>query len=93
MAILIPNQLRDKKPLPFDFYLPDFNMCIEFDGEQHYRNRGNFSNPLEYTKYNNKIKTEYCITNKIYLLKIPYWQYKNLNNILNKEIISHKDIV
>ena len=26
---------RDKKPLPFDFYLNDFNVLIEFDGEQH----------------------------------------------------------
>ena len=23
-------------PLPFDFYLPDYNMCIEFNGRQHY---------------------------------------------------------
>ena len=22
--------------LPFDFYLPYYNLCIEFDGEQHF---------------------------------------------------------
>jgi hypothetical protein len=24
------------KPLPFDFYLPSHNLCIEFNGKQHY---------------------------------------------------------
>lgn len=26
---------KDVRSLPFDFYLPDFLVCIEFDGEQH----------------------------------------------------------
>ena len=26
---------RNKLPLPFDFYLPDYNLCIEYQGEQH----------------------------------------------------------
>jgi len=28
-----------KKPLPFDFYLPNLNLCIEYDGEQHFKRR------------------------------------------------------
>ena len=28
---------RNKLPLPFDFYLPKHNLCIEYDGEQHFR--------------------------------------------------------
>lgn len=28
--------LRDKKPLPFDFYLPDFGLVIEYQGRQHF---------------------------------------------------------
>ena len=31
------NDCKFKKPLPFDFYLPEYNMCIEFDGEQHFK--------------------------------------------------------
>lgn len=27
---------RYKNTLPFDFYLPDYNICIEYDGEQHF---------------------------------------------------------
>ena len=28
---------KDKRQLPFDFYLPSYNVCIEYQGEQHYR--------------------------------------------------------
>ena len=28
---------KDKRPLPFDFYLPYYNLCIEFDGEGHFK--------------------------------------------------------
>ena len=30
------DECRNKKPLPFDFYLSDLNICIEYDGEFHY---------------------------------------------------------
>ena len=60
--------------LPFDFYLPDYNICIEYDGEHHFR-------PIEiwggYDKFlinqeNDKIKNEYCKTHNITLLRLPY---------------------
>ena len=28
---------KNIKTLPFDFYLPDYNTCIEFHGVQHYK--------------------------------------------------------
>lgn len=73
--------------LPFDFYLPDYNVCIEYDGEHHYR-------PLEmwggYEKFltnqdNDNIKNEYCKNNNIKLLRLPYTYSKNdiQNEILN----------
>ncbi len=31
------KKCRDKKPLPFDFYLPKYNICIEYDGKQHFK--------------------------------------------------------
>lgn len=84
---------KDKNPLPFDFYLPKYNMCIEFDGEQHYIDKGNFSTSLEYTQHHDDIKTAYCNQNNIHLLRIPYWHYNNVDKILAKNIILHKDIV
>ena len=54
---------KNIRPLPFDFYLPDLNICIEYDGEQHFLYYNNFwggkKNLLE-TQYRDNIKTKYC---------------------------------
>lgn len=76
----------DKKPLPFDFYLPQYNCCIEYDGEQHYKPVDYFGGE-EYFKYvvkHDNIKTNYCKDNNIKLLRIPYYANieKELNNFL-----------
>ena len=34
---------KNIKKLPFDFYLHKYNLCIEYDGEQHFRPMPNFS--------------------------------------------------
>lgn len=85
---------RDINPLPFDFYLPDFNICIEFNGEQHY-NEGHFGHSnLNYVQTHDAIKSNYCDDNNIKLITIPYWEFNNIELILNKELmISHEDIV
>lgn len=84
------NDCRNQKQsdtLPFDFYLPDYNICIEYDGEHHFR-------PMEmwggYEKFlinqeNDKIKNEYCKNNNITLLRLPYTLSKEdiKNEILN----------
>lgn len=30
---------KTNRYLRFDFYLPDYNCCIEYDGEQHFKNK------------------------------------------------------
>lgn len=65
---------RDKNPLPFDFYLPDYNLLIEYDGEQHYKPSQFFGGEEAY-KIRHKhdlIKNKYCEDNNINLLRIPY---------------------
>ena len=88
------SDCRDIKPLPFDFYLSDYNTVIEFDGKQHYE-QGHFTHShLSYTQAHDAIKNNYCKENNINLLRIPYWDINNIETILkNKLIISHKDIV
>jgi hypothetical protein len=82
------------KPLPFDFYLPDYNMIIEFDGEQHYKQSHFTHSNLSYTQAHDIIKNDYCKNKNIKLIRIPYWELNNIETILNNEfIISHKDIV
>lgn len=80
------SDCRDKKPLPFDFYLPTNNMCIEFDGQQHYQNKYGLDS-LKVTQYHDKIKNDYCKSVGIKLLRIPYWEGSKINDILQKEII------
>ena len=60
--------------LPFDFYLPLLNMCVEYDGKQHYESIEFFGGEegLKYRQENDKAKTKYCKDNDIKLLRIKY---------------------
>lgn len=77
--------LKYKKTLFYDFYLPEFNMLIEYDGEFHYSPI--FSEEaFEHEKKRDKLKTKYAMENNIALLRIPYWEYDNINNILDEKL-------
>ena len=85
------DKCKNERPLPFDFYLPDYNMCIEYDGEQHYRpiefkgvSKEQSVINYEFQKQKDEIKNKYCQDNKIKLIRIPYWEFDNIENILNK---------
>lgn len=63
-----------KKRLRFDFYLPELNTCIEFDGKQHFEPidyYGGYSG-LEIRTKRDKIKSEFCKNNKINLIRIKF---------------------
>ena len=83
---------RNKQPLPFDFYLPDHNMCIEFDGEQHFKpyryktSSDKFIKKLEKTQLHDKIKNIYCLTNNIKLIRIPYTKQNMIEEILEEQL-------
>jgi len=64
----------NNRHLSFDFYIPDYNLCIEYDGIQHFE-------PIDYfggydyfykIKKRDKIKDDYCKNNKIRLVRIKY---------------------
>ena len=77
----------------FDFYLPQYNLFIEYDGEQHYK-------PVRYhtqsdeemfftfkeTQKHDIIKNKYCENNDINLLRIPYWEKENIETIINNHL-------
>lgn len=86
---------RDKNPLPFDIYLSDFNILIEYDGEQHYKNidrSRNKNNNLEITQKHDLIKTKYCKMNNIPLIRIPYWKQDDLEYFLFEELVKNNAI-
>lgn len=77
---------KNIRPLPFDFYIPKYNTCIEFDGIQHYEPREIFGG-LDYYNYvrvNDEIKSKYCIKNNIQLLRISYLEINNIDSIINE---------
>lgn len=79
-----------KRKLPFDFYLPAYNLCIEFDGEQHFKSIKHFGGEkrLLIQKIKDNIKTEYCKNNNIKLLRIPYYDFNNIEKILEKILLT-----
>ena len=82
------NDCRNTRPLPFDFYLPQYNITIEYDGRQHYKLDCFNMNLLDLMnlKYNDNKKTQYCNDNNIKLIRIPYWDFNNIEKILKKEL-------
>jgi hypothetical protein len=79
----------NKYKLPFDFYLPDYNMCVEFDGRQHFMPVFGYKiedklNNLNKTTVNDNIKNQFCIINNIKLVRIKYDQ--NIEKILEDEL-------
>lgn len=87
------DKCRDKRKLPFDYYLPDKNICIEVDGRQHFEkayfggiDEDKANKLLEYTKRHDKIKNEFCKENNIKLIRIPYFEINNIDNILKSAL-------
>ncbi len=73
--------------LPFDFYLPELNTCIEFDGKQHHKIDEFFGGEeaFELRQKRDEIKNKYCLDNNINLIRIKY--NEDINNKL--KILCH----
>jgi very-short-patch-repair endonuclease len=86
---------RDKKPLPFDFFVTDYNLVIEFDGKQHFKPRHfnaiDFSDSLEYTQFHDELKNNWCEENGIDIIRISYLDFDNIEEILATKLkVKHK---
>lgn len=83
------NDCRNILPLPFDFYLPDLNMCVEYNGAQHYKpvKYWGGEKTLKEIKKRDNIKKQYCIDNNIKLMIIRY--NEKIENKLYKINNSH----
>ena len=88
------EDLRDIALLRYDFYTRYNNheICIEYDGEQHYKCvnfSGNISDEqleenLKNIQYKDSLKNKYCEDKGISLLRIPYWEYNKIDDILKQ---------
>lgn len=75
--------------LRYDFYLPDYNLLIEYQGEFHDGNL-NGSNrsfySIETQQEHDRRKRKFANSNNIDLLEIWYYDFKNINNILQTKL-------
>lgn len=77
---------KTNQKLRFDFYLPDYNTCIEYDGVQHFKEHKGSWDRLEDIQYRDNLKDQYCEEHNIKLIRIPYID----KPLLNKEYILNK---
>jgi very-short-patch-repair endonuclease len=82
------NKCKNKSLLYFDFYLPELNLCIEYDGEFHYKPIFGIKY-LEETTKRDIIKNNYCEKNNIRLLRIPYTEFNKIPEILENELFQN----
>lgn len=81
-----------KRKLPFDFAIfnadKKITSLIEYDGEQHFSARDIFGgqNEFKLVQLRDQIKNNFCKQNNIPLLRIPYWEFDNIESILEKEL-------
>jgi hypothetical protein len=82
------TECKLKTYLPFDFYLIDLNVCIEYDGEQHFRAVDYFGGDIAFEgrKLKDEIKNKYCLNNNIKLIRISYIDIKNIKKILTENL-------
>lgn len=77
--------------LSYDFYLPDYNCLIEYQGEQHEHFVKGFHQSIkdfEKQSEHDKRKREYAGQHGIVLLEIWYWDFENVEKILNDIVCS-----
>ena len=77
---------KDKRPLPFDEYLPDFGILIEIQGAQH--KHGWSQNPVShlYISKHDKIKKDYALNNGYKFLELWELNEKSIYPFLKSEI-------
>lgn len=75
-----------------DFYIPQYDVIIEYNGEQHYIESPFFHghqtprNNFERQQERDMALRQYCKEHKIKLIEIPYWELDNVESILEKEL-------
>lgn len=75
--------------LKFDFWLESKNMCIEYDGEYHFYPIGYFGGKKKFHDVcrRDSIKNQFCQRSNIQLLRIPFYDRDNIENILEEKLL------
>jgi rubrerythrin len=79
--------------LSYDFYIPDFNLLIEFQGEFH-DGTVPLQTEIAFLKQqeHDKRKREYACKHNIQLLEIWYYEYDHIDNILDDYLTKQNNL-
>ena len=87
----VPNEylFSSHKIMRIDFFLPNHNLCIEYNGGQHYMPVRLFGgeDAFEKQKERDYAVEQYCKRHNLKLLVIPYTKYKAINKILEETLL------
>lgn len=94
------KELRNKRNLRFDFYIPELNQLIEYDGEQHFKpthiNGVSIDKAIEIhkgTQYRDNLKNKFCEQKGIPLMRIPYYEFDKIDTILESKLMGLKECI
>lgn len=74
--------------LSYDFYLPEENLLIEYQGHFHDGIANDYvAQNLDYRKEHDRRKRQYAIDHNIKLLEIWYWDFDKIEDILESHLI------
>ena len=75
--------------LSYDFYLPKFNLLIEYQGEQHDHPIELFGGEEQFIKQqeHDRRKREYALKHNVELLEIWYYDFSKLEEILKEKLL------
>lgn len=92
--LFLPNTIKRTNKPKYDFFLPAFNLLIEYDGQHHFKpvNFRGVSNEEahrlhERTHLSDSIKNQYAKNHNLKMLRIPYTQFKNISTILETTLL------
>lgn len=79
---------RDVHPLPFDVYVPEYGLLIEYDGIHHFVPVEVFGGAqnFEIVRRRDAIRNEYAERKGYRLIRIPYWEFANIDAIVTDAI-------
>ena len=85
------KKFKDLKDRRFDFYLPDFDILLELDGEQHFKaTKLHGGKPgLKKRQENDRQKDEYALRNKYTLIRVPFDAKLSPESYLIEQLIRH----
>ena len=91
------DDCKNIRCMPFDYYIPSKNACIEVDGEFHYpmnhRTKDGWNNEETYLSIQSRDakKTQFCKDNGITLIRLPYYEYDNFKTLLQNKLYANTE--